>query len=70
MIAAAARDSDRASNFALTHGFRRSHGSYADLASDPDVEVVYVGVVAAAHKKVVELMLEAGQESSLSTIFV
>ena len=59
-ICAGARDAARASLFASSHGFARSVGSYAAVASDPDVEVVYVGVVATAHLEVVRIMLEGG----------
>ncbi|MFK4101292.1 Gfo/Idh/MocA family protein [Streptomyces sp. NPDC019531] len=41
LVAVAARDRDRAEAFAATHGVERVAGSYADLVSDPEVEVVY-----------------------------
>ncbi|GAA3805877.1 Gfo/Idh/MocA family protein [Streptomyces chiangmaiensis] len=41
LVAVAARDRDRARSFADTHGVERVADSYADLVSDPEVEVVY-----------------------------
>lgn len=51
LVAAAASSSlDKAQEFAKRHGFKRAHGSYRDLAGDPDVEVVYVGNVHPQHR--------------------
>ncbi|MFF7855080.1 Gfo/Idh/MocA family oxidoreductase [Streptomyces sp. NPDC007904] len=41
LVAVAARDRDRAEAFAAAHGVERTHGSYADLLADPEVDVVY-----------------------------
>lgn len=41
VVAVAARDIDRAKEFAARHGVERAVGSYAELVADPDVEVVY-----------------------------
>ncbi|MEU1265042.1 Gfo/Idh/MocA family oxidoreductase, partial [Streptomyces cellulosae] len=40
-VAVAARDRSRAEAFAAAHGVERTHGSYAELLADPEVEVVY-----------------------------
>ncbi|MFJ6859158.1 Gfo/Idh/MocA family protein [Streptomyces werraensis] len=41
LVAVAARDRSRAEAFAAAHGVERTHGSYAELLADPEVEVVY-----------------------------
>ncbi|MCP9989727.1 Gfo/Idh/MocA family oxidoreductase [Streptomyces albogriseolus] len=41
LVAVAARDRSRAEDFAAAHGVERTHGSYAELLADPEVEVVY-----------------------------
>lgn len=41
LVAVAARDQARAESFAATHGIDRVLGSYADLVTDPSVDVVY-----------------------------
>ncbi|MBT3150448.1 Gfo/Idh/MocA family oxidoreductase [Streptomyces sp. CHD11] len=41
LVAVAARDRSRAEGFAAAHGVERTHGSYAELLADPEVEVVY-----------------------------
>ncbi|HET6503739.1 MAG TPA: Gfo/Idh/MocA family oxidoreductase [Amycolatopsis sp.] len=49
LVAVAARDRDRAAAFAAEHGVERVSGSYADLLADPEVEVVYNGLVNGWH---------------------
>jgi predicted dehydrogenase len=39
----------------------RAHGSYADLAADPDVDVVYVASPHGLHHEHVRMLLEAGK---------
>jgi predicted dehydrogenase len=48
LIGAGSRDRQRAEYFVAHHG-GRANGSYADLAEDPDVEVVYVASPASRH---------------------
>jgi predicted dehydrogenase len=42
LYAVGARDLARAKVFAQEHGFKKSYGSYQELAADPDVEVIYI----------------------------
>jgi predicted dehydrogenase len=42
LYAVGSRDAGRAEKFAKEHGFKKSFGTYEDLASDPDLEVVYI----------------------------
>ena len=41
LVAVAARDPERAKRFAAEHGVERALGSYADVITDPEVEIVY-----------------------------
>ncbi|HEY0401494.1 MAG TPA: Gfo/Idh/MocA family oxidoreductase, partial [Blastococcus sp.] len=41
-VAVASRSLDRAQAFAGRHGIDRAYGSYAEILTDPDVDVLYV----------------------------
>uniref|UniRef100_A0A8C3SGB1 Trans-1,2-dihydrobenzene-1,2-diol dehydrogenase n=1 Tax=Chelydra serpentina TaxID=8475 RepID=A0A8C3SGB1_CHESE len=60
-VAIAARDLARAQEYAKKHGIPRAYGSYEELARDPDVDVVYVGVIHPEHLPVGRLFLGAGK---------
>ncbi|XP_051512015.1 trans-1,2-dihydrobenzene-1,2-diol dehydrogenase-like isoform X2 [Myxocyprinus asiaticus] len=49
VVAVAARDRKRAQDFAQKHSIPRVHGSYEDLAKDPEIDVVYVGSIHPHH---------------------
>jgi predicted dehydrogenase len=49
LAAVGSRSSASAAAFAERHGFARAHGSWAELAADPDVDVVYVATPHAFH---------------------
>ena len=59
--AVAARDQWRAQAFAGEHGFEKAYGSYEELVSDPDVELVYVATPHSHHYPHVKLALEHGK---------
>jgi predicted dehydrogenase len=61
LAAVAARDGDRAAAFAARHGVARSHGSYAELVADPEVDVVYVATTHAQHRDNALQALRAGK---------
>ncbi|XP_046388285.1 trans-1,2-dihydrobenzene-1,2-diol dehydrogenase-like [Ischnura elegans] len=61
VVAVAARDLDRAKEFAARHRIPTAYGSYDKLAKDPNVEVVYVGSINPHHKAVSLAMLAAGK---------
>ncbi len=61
IVAAGSRSADDASRFADRHGIPRAHGSYADLAADPDVDAVYVATPHAFHERDAILCLEHGK---------
>lgn len=59
--AVAARDRARAADFAARHGAARAYDDYADLAADPDVDVVYVATTHPHHRAHALLAIEAGK---------
>jgi dihydrodiol dehydrogenase / D-xylose 1-dehydrogenase (NADP) len=59
--AVGSRDAARAAAFAERFGFGRSHGSYEELARDPEVEIVYVATPHPWHKEHTILCLEQGK---------
>ncbi|MFJ5234732.1 Gfo/Idh/MocA family protein [Kitasatospora sp. NPDC088391] len=59
--AVASRRADSARAFADRHGIPHAHGSPADLAADPEVDVVYVATPHSAHHAGTKLLLEAGK---------
>ena len=61
VVAVGARQAARAEAFAAEHGVRRAHGSYADLVTDPDVDVVYVSTIHPTHHDAAMLAIEAGK---------
>jgi len=59
--AAAARDGNRAADFASKWGFERSYGSYKELVEDPDVDIIYIATPHSYHFAHTKLCLEAGK---------
>lgn len=52
---------DKARTFADLHGIPHAHGTYADLCSDPSVDVVYVASLHPQHRQCAELALKGGK---------
>lgn len=61
VVAIAARDFNRAKDFATLHEIEKFYGNYDELANDSDVEVVYIGNLNPHHFAVAMLMLENGK---------
>jgi len=61
VVACAARSGDSAQEFASKHGIPRAYGDYAKLATDPEVQVIYVASINPAHLPMVRMYLEAGK---------
>ncbi|XP_075224440.1 trans-1,2-dihydrobenzene-1,2-diol dehydrogenase-like [Lycorma delicatula] len=61
VIAVAARDKARADNFAKIHNIPTAYGSYEEIAANPNIDVVYVGVINTQHLSVCKTMLESGK---------
>lgn len=59
--AVAARDADRASDFAQKYGFDVSYGSYDELLADPKVDLVYIATPHALHAEQGIACLKAGK---------
>lgn len=59
--AVASRDLNKARDFASKHGASRAYGSYLDLVTDPDVDVVYIATIPELHRQHAELALSAGK---------
>jgi predicted dehydrogenase len=58
LYAAGSRDAVRAEKFAFEHGFKKSYGSYEELAEDPDVDIIYIASPHSHHHKQVLLCLK------------
>ncbi|XP_056334232.1 dihydrodiol dehydrogenase, tandem duplicate 1 [Danio aesculapii] len=61
IVAVAARSLERAQKFAKTHGIPKAYGCYQELVKDPNIDVVYIGVVHTHHLPVGLLFLNAGK---------
>lgn len=61
LVAVGSRAQARAEQFAAAHQIPRAHGSNAGLATDPDVDVVYVASVQPSHVHDTVAFLEAGK---------
>lgn len=61
LVAVGSRSADKAAAFAAEYGFERSHGSYEELAADPDVDIVYIASTHQDHHPSAKLCLEAGK---------
>lgn len=61
LAAVGSRRLDTAQRFADEHGVARAHGSYEELAADPDVDVVYVSTPHSMHRDNVLMCFDAGK---------
>ncbi|XP_064097020.1 trans-1,2-dihydrobenzene-1,2-diol dehydrogenase-like isoform X3 [Macrobrachium nipponense] len=61
VAAVASRSLTSAKDFADRFAIPVAYGSYQDLARDPDVDVVYLGVIPPPHLEVISLMLRSGK---------
>ncbi|MBB2909884.1 putative dehydrogenase [Streptosporangium becharense] len=61
VVAVGSRTAESARAFADRHGIPRAHGSWAELAADPEVDIVYVANTQNAHYDAVRTCLEAGK---------
>jgi predicted dehydrogenase len=68
-VAVASRSADRAAAFAQRHGLERAHGSYADIISDPDVDVLYVATPHPQHHAIALAALDAGKALLVEKVF-
>lgn len=61
VVAVGSRSLDSAKAFAGRYGIPRAYGSWAELAADDGVDVVYVATPHSAHREAAGLCLEAGR---------
>ena len=61
IVAAAARRIASSKQFAESHGIPKAYGSYEELVSDAEVDVVYIGAINTEHKRLAMLALNAGK---------
>ncbi|GAA2647593.1 Gfo/Idh/MocA family protein [Paractinoplanes durhamensis] len=61
LAAVGSRSAETAAAFAERYGFARSYGSYAELAADPEVDVVYVATPHAQHLAAALTCIEGGK---------
>ncbi|XP_016141204.1 trans-1,2-dihydrobenzene-1,2-diol dehydrogenase [Sinocyclocheilus grahami] len=61
IVAVAARSLERAEKFAKTHGIPKAYGTYQELVKDPNIDVLYIGVLHTHHLQVGLLFLNAGK---------
>jgi|SRR5215207_9181294 len=61
VVAVGSRSPQTARRFADRYGIARAHGSYADLATDSDVDVVYIATPHSGHHGAAMLCLNAGR---------
>ena len=59
--AIASRDIKRSQAFADKYGFERAYGSYADMLSDPSVELVYIATPHSHHYDHIKMCLNHGK---------
>ena len=63
IAAVGSRSIDSATEFARRFGIERAHGSYEELVSDPDLDVVYIATPHNAHLPHALLALQAGKHT-------
>jgi predicted dehydrogenase len=61
MVAVGSRSQSSADAFGQSHGIGRRHATYAALADDPEVDVVYVSTPHPAHHGAARLAIDAGK---------
>ncbi|GLH11941.1 Trans-1,2-dihydrobenzene-1,2-diol dehydrogenase [Gryllus bimaculatus] len=61
VVAVAARQIERAKEFADLHKIPKAYGSYEELAADEEIDVVYIGAVNNTHLDIGKLMLNSGK---------
>ena len=59
--AVGSRTKEKADKFASEHGIKKAYGSYAELVSDPKVDLVYVATPHSEHFENVKLAISAGR---------
>src|SRR5882762_7410329 len=61
LLAVGSRSADSAGHFANEFGISRRYGNYAELVSDPEVEVIYIATPHSCHAENTRLALNVGK---------
>ncbi|KAM4650883.1 trans-1,2-dihydrobenzene-1,2-diol dehydrogenase-like isoform 1-T1 [Discoglossus pictus] len=61
VVAVAARDLNRAKEFAQNHNIPKVFSSYEALAKEPDIDFIYVGVLHTIHRDVALMFMQNGK---------
>jgi predicted dehydrogenase len=61
VCAVAARDFDRAKEFAGLYGIKKAYGSYEKMLSNPEIDLVYISTILPYHRDHIKLCLEYGK---------
>lgn len=61
LYASAARDISRAEAFSQKYGAQKAYGSYEELACDPNIDIVYIGLTHNFHYDAAKLCILAGK---------
>lgn len=61
LYACASRNAEKAAEFGKLYGTEKSYGSYEELATDPNVDIVYVASPMSCHYENVKLCFEHGK---------
>src|SRR5690606_18349475 len=69
VVAVGSRTAERAAAFAAEHEIGSAHGSYAELAADPGVDVVYVATPHSEHRDNALLAIAAGKHVLVEKAF-
>ncbi|GLJ80154.1 Gfo/Idh/MocA family protein [Microbacterium imperiale] len=61
VVAVGSRTEESASRFAAEYGIPHAHGSYEQLAADPEVDIIYVATPHPAHRDAAALAIQHGK---------
>ncbi|GAB6019432.1 hypothetical protein CHUAL_001013 [Chamberlinius hualienensis] len=61
IVAVSARKLEDAETFAKKYGADKAYNSYQQIAENPNVEIVYIGVITSQHYSLTKLMLDSGK---------
>ena len=67
LTAVAARDLSRAEEFARKESVQRAYGSYEEMASDPEVDLIYIATPHSHHYEHAKLCIEHGKHEKQMT---
>ena len=68
-FAAGSRTPEKARRFAEKYGFQRAYGSYEELVSDPEVQLIYIATPHSQHYENIKLCLEHGKNVLVEKAF-